>query len=73
MGQSRGITSQFTSAGAGSFAIVTPNPSRDSALIDCGLDADLNGHAAIFIDYTAQAGQSNYFGQSIQLGVKIGF
>jgi fibronectin-binding autotransporter adhesin len=71
--QSRGITSQFTSVGTGSFTIATPNPSRDSALIDGGLSADLNGRVAVFLDYLVQAGQSNYFGQSVQAGVKIGF
>ena len=71
--QSRGITSQFTSVGAGSFSVATPNPSRDSALIDGGLNADLNGQVSLFLDYLVQAGQSNYFGQSVQAGAKIGF
>jgi fibronectin-binding autotransporter adhesin len=71
--QSRGITSQFNSVGAGSFTLTTPSPSRDSALIDCGVDADLSGYLAVFADYLAQMGQSNYFGQSVQVGVKIGF
>jgi len=73
MDQSRGITSQFTSVGAGSFTINTPNPSRESALIDCGLNADLNGQISLFLDYLVQAGQSNYFGQSVQGGAKVGF
>jgi len=71
--QSRGITSQFTSVGAGSFVVNTPNPSRDSALIDLGLNAQVNGQVSVFADYLTQAGQSNYFGQSVQAGVKIGF
>jgi autotransporter-associated beta strand protein len=70
--QSRGITSQFD-FGGGSFAVQTANPSRDSALLDLGLDADLNRTIMIFADYELQAGQSNYFGQSIEGGVKIGF
>ncbi len=73
MDQSRGITSQFTSVGAGSFIVNTPHPSRDSALIDGGLSADLNGQVSLYLDYLVQAGQSNYFGQSVQVGVKIGF
>jgi len=73
MNQSQGITSQFTSVGAGSFTIATPNPSRDSALIDCGLSADLNGQISLYLDYLVQAGQENYFGQSVQGGVKVGF
>jgi outer membrane autotransporter protein len=71
--QSRGITSQFTSAGVGSFTINTPNVSRDSALIDCGLTADLNGQVSLYLDYLLQAGQADYFGQAVQAGAKIGF
>ncbi len=71
--QSRGITSQFDGVGAGSFVVNTPNPSRDSALVDVGLDAEIDKTLTVFADYTVQAGQSNYFGQSVQAGVKIGF
>ncbi len=73
MDQSRGITSQFDAAGLGSFSIRTDNPSRDSALIGAGLNADLNRTITIFADYSVQAGASNYLGQSVQAGVKIGF
>lgn len=73
MDQSRGVTAQFNSVGAGSFVVNTPNPSRDSALIDVGLDMQVNNSITVFTDYSAQAGQSNYFGQSVQAGVKIGF
>jgi autotransporter-associated beta strand protein len=70
--QSRGLTSQF-GFGGGSFGVRTINPSRDSALVDAGLDADLNRTVTVFADYVIQAGQENYFGQSIQAGLKIGF
>jgi autotransporter-associated beta strand protein len=70
--QSRGITSQFN-GGVGSFNVQTTNPSRDSALVDAGLDAEINRTVTVFGDYMIQAGQDNYFGQSIQGGVKIGF
>jgi outer membrane autotransporter protein len=73
MDQSRGITSQFDGVGAGSFVVNTSNPSRDSALADLGLDAQIDKTWTVFADYTVQAGQSNYFGQSVQAGVKIGF
>jgi len=73
MDQSRGITSQFSDIGAGSFVVNTPNPSRESALIDLGFDGQLNDTITVFTDYSVQAGQSNYFGQSVQAGVKIGF
>jgi outer membrane autotransporter protein len=71
--QSRGVTSQFDGIGAGSFVVNTPNPSRDSALADLGLDGQINKTWTLFVDYTVQAGQSNYFGQSVQAGAKIGF
>jgi outer membrane autotransporter protein len=71
--QSRGVTGQFSGIGGGSFVVKTPNPSRDSALVDVGLDAQIDKMWTVFTDYTVQAGQSNYFGQSVQAGVKIGF
>jgi outer membrane autotransporter protein len=73
MDQSRGITSQFDGAGLGSFSVKTANPSRDSALADAGFDLDVNRTVTVFADYEVQAGQDNYFGQSVQAGVKIGF
>ncbi len=73
MDQSRGITSQFSATGIGSFSVKTDNPSRDSALVDAGLDAQVDETVTLFADYIVQAGQSNYFGESVQAGVKIGF
>ena len=73
MDQARGISSSFDNTGLGSFSVRTENPSRDSALVDAGLDAEINRTATVFADYIAEAGQSNYFGQSVQAGVKIGF
>jgi uncharacterized protein YhjY with autotransporter beta-barrel domain len=73
MDQSRGITSQFDGSGLGSFSVVTENPQRDSALVTVGGDADINGMATVFLEYMVQAGQDNYFGQSVQGGVRIGF
>jgi outer membrane autotransporter protein len=49
------------------------NPSRDSALADIGLDAQLDRTWTVFADYEVQGGQDNYFGQSVQAGVKIAF
>jgi fibronectin-binding autotransporter adhesin len=71
--QSQGINAQIVSLGGTPFSVRTPNPSRDSALIDVGLTADLNGQVTLFGDYAVQAGQINYFGQSVQGGVKVGF
>jgi uncharacterized protein YhjY with autotransporter beta-barrel domain len=73
MDQARGITSQFNSAGLGSFSVRTENPSRDFALADVGMDAEINCTMDVFLDYVVQAGQDNYFGQSVQGGLKIGF
>jgi outer membrane lipase/esterase len=73
MDQGRGLTSQFEGTGLGSFSVRTENPSRDSALADLGLDAEINRTVTAFTDYEVQAGQANYFGQSVQAGVKIGF
>jgi uncharacterized protein YhjY with autotransporter beta-barrel domain len=73
MDQSRGITSQFSDVGAGTFAVQTAHPSRDSAFVDLGLDLQIDQTWTVYTDYSVNAGQSNYFGQSIQAGVKIGF
>ena len=72
MDQARGITSSFNSGG-GDFSVRTPATSRDSAIVDVGVDADLNRTVSVFTNYLVQTGQENYFGQSVQAGVKIGF
>jgi len=69
----QGINAQIVNVAGGPFTVRTPNPSRDSALLDAGLNADITGQISIFGDYLVQVGQSNYFGQSVQAGVKIGF
>ena len=73
LNQSRGITSQFNGLGAGSFVVNTPSASSNSGLADLGLDTQINDALTGFVDYSVQAGQSNYFGQSVQAGFKIGF
>ncbi len=59
MDQSRGITSQFSDFSGGSFTVRTENPSEDSALVDVGLDAQVNNSITVFGDYLVQgrAGQ----------------
>jgi len=69
----RSISDQFDGVGAGSFSVYTVKSSPDSALADVGLDAQIDKRWTVFTDYTVQAGQANYFGQSVQAGVKIGF
>ena len=70
MDQAEGIAAQV---GGVPFSVTTSRPSRDSALLDGGFGADLSGQLHLFLDYIVQAGQSNYFGQSIQAGMKFGF
>jgi outer membrane autotransporter protein len=70
---SRGITSQFDGAGLGSFTVNTTNPDRDSAVITAGLDTQWNSAFNLFIDYQVQAGQSDFFAQSIEGGAKVSF
>jgi uncharacterized protein YhjY with autotransporter beta-barrel domain len=73
MDQGRGLTSSFTQFGGGSFTVRTDDPSRDSALVDLGLDAKVDSSITVFGDYVVQAGQDNYFGQSLQAGVRVNF
>jgi outer membrane autotransporter protein len=71
--QARGLTSSFTAFSGGSFTARTADPSRDSALLDLGLDAQVDNAITVFGDYIVQAGQDDYFGQSLQAGVRINF
>jgi len=73
MDDSRGITSQFNQIGAGSFTVQTSAPERDSALLDLGLDAQLEKEIGLFVDYGTQVGQDHYYAQSITAGIKIDF
>ena len=59
--------------GAGSFTVATSSPDRDSAFIDVGLNADVTHSVTLFTDYTTQAGQSDFFAQSVQAGVEVSF
>jgi outer membrane autotransporter protein len=70
---SRGINAQFSGTGGGSFTTQTDNPDRDAAFIDVGLDATVSKNVTVFVDYQTQVGQQNYFAQSAEGGVKIGF
>jgi outer membrane autotransporter protein len=73
MDNSGGITSQFNGSGAGSFTVQASSPERDSAFIDTGLDAQVSSDVTLFTDYQTQVGQSHFFAQSIQAGLKVGF
>jgi outer membrane autotransporter protein len=67
------ITSDFNQLGTGSFSVQTTHTERDSAFVDVGLDAELEKSLTLFLDYETQAGEDNYYAQSIQGGLKIGF
>jgi outer membrane autotransporter protein len=73
MANSTGITSSLEIPETTSFLVQGTNPDRDSVLLDAGVDAQVLDSLDLFLDYQADAGQSNFFGQSIQAGVKVGF
>lgn len=73
MANSLGITSSLETPGITPFTVQSPGAERDSALLDTGLDSQVANNADVFVDYQAEAGQSNFFAQSVQAGVKIGF
>jgi outer membrane autotransporter protein len=73
MDNSNGITSSFQIPNTTPFTVVGNDPSRESALVNVGVSADINRNMSVFTDYSVQAGQSNYFGQSVQAGLRIGF
>jgi len=70
---SRCISASFREFDSGPFTVSTPATTRDSALISAGVDIVITPCLTLFTDYSAQAGQTNYFGQSVEAGVKIGF
>ena len=70
---STGISSSFAVPGATSFVVHGPGPDRNSLLLDAGTDVQVSNRVDIFFDYMVQANQGQYFGQSVQGGVKIGF
>jgi outer membrane autotransporter protein len=73
MDGARGIVSQFDGTGLGSFVVRTASPQRDFAIATLGLDADITPSLSAFAEYMIQAGQDNYFGQSVQAGLKVRF
>ncbi|MDD5261279.1 MAG: autotransporter outer membrane beta-barrel domain-containing protein, partial [Methylacidiphilales bacterium] len=73
MDNSRSITSQFSEFGGGSFNVSTSSPERESALLDFGFDTRWNNSLDLFLGYQAQVGQSDFFAQSVQAGLKINF
>jgi uncharacterized protein YhjY with autotransporter beta-barrel domain len=70
---SRGITAGFVGSGASSFTVQGSSLDHDSALLDIGLNAGLTENLTLFTDYATEAGEDNYFAQSVQGGVRVGF
>jgi uncharacterized protein YhjY with autotransporter beta-barrel domain len=70
---SSGITSSFNNFNTSPFTIETAAPSRDSALIGCGLTATLSNSMALYLNYLADVGASDYFAQSVIGGFKARF
>ncbi|HEV3271447.1 MAG TPA: autotransporter domain-containing protein [Candidatus Methylacidiphilales bacterium] len=70
---SSGITSSFNDFSSSPFTIETAAPSRDSALIGCGLTATLSDSLALYINYLADVGADDYFAQSVVGGFKARF
>jgi uncharacterized protein YhjY with autotransporter beta-barrel domain len=70
---SSGITSSFSDFSSSPFTIQTAAPSRDSALIGVGLTATLSTSMALYLNYFADIGASDYYAQSVVGGVKARF
>jgi uncharacterized protein YhjY with autotransporter beta-barrel domain len=70
---SSGITSSFNDFSSNPFTIQTAAPSRDSALIGCGLTATLNNSMALYLNYLADVGAGDYWAQSVVGGFKARF
>jgi outer membrane autotransporter protein len=63
----------FDVPGSASFTTATANPDRDSALLGVGISDIFPSGSLLFISYFAQAGQSDYFAQSITGGFRLSF
>jgi outer membrane autotransporter protein len=70
---SSGITSSFSDFSSSPFTIQTAAPSRDSALIGVGLTATLSTSMALYLNYFADIGASDYYAQSVVGGLKARF
>jgi hypothetical protein len=62
-----------TLPGSASFTTATANPDRDSALLGVGMSDIFQNGSLLFVSYFAQAGESNYFAQSITGGFRLSF
>jgi len=68
-----GITSSFNDFNSNPFTIQTASPSRDSALLGVGMTATLSNSMALYLNYIADVGASDYFAQSVIGGFKARF
>jgi fibronectin-binding autotransporter adhesin len=67
------IGAAFDVPGSASFTTSTLNPERDSALLGVGVSDIFPSGSLLFVSYFAQAGQSDYFAQSITGGFRLAF
>ncbi len=69
---SRGIIASFVaSPGSASFAIDTPAPDRDAALLGADISGSLAPGVTVFLDYEAQLGHPRQLAQSALAGLAI--
>lgn len=59
--------------GSSAFQVTTDKPSRDFALVGCGIRVELTESVSFNAGYDAQVGQSNYVAQSIYGSVSFSF
>ncbi len=67
------LTSEFQGLPAGTFSVVTTGSDADTALLDFGIDAQVNETVGFFLDYASEAGGETFFGQQATGGVKLSF
>jgi outer membrane autotransporter protein len=73
MDNSQSIISSLETPGDTAFTVQGTGPDRDSALIDAGVDVLAAKNVDLYVDYQTEAGETSFFAQSVQAGVKIGF
>jgi outer membrane autotransporter protein len=73
LNQSKRVSASFADIGSGTFQTTLPGGQRDAALLNTGIDLQINNNLMSFANYSAQVGQSHFFAQSVQAGFRIDF
>jgi autotransporter-associated beta strand protein len=63
----------YASFGGPGYAVTTPDPKRDSALLSAGLDFVLGPRAVLYTEYSAQTGGSTVFLDEWRVGLAVSF